>query len=138
MWQARGHSLVLYGERDLAAQLLCNFINDLLGNYGHTLDLAAPSLQKQGDDRALAELERELSDGKVGALFIAGVNPVYDLLRGAAFAKSLAQVGLAVNFSQSADETSARAHIVCAEHHEFESWSDAEPVSGIVGVRQRG
>lgn len=133
LWQARGHSLVVCGEQDLAAQLLVNFINDLLGNYGQSVDLSAPSLQKQGDDRALAELQRELAEGTVGVLFIADINPVHDLPD---FGKALDKVNFIVNFSQRADETTARAHVICAEHNEFESWSDAEPVSGVMSIRQ--
>jgi molybdopterin-containing oxidoreductase family iron-sulfur binding subunit len=130
LWNARGQSLVVCDAQDVAAQVLVNFINDLLGNYGHTLDLEVPSLQKQGDDRALAELARELSEGKVGTLIIAGGNPVYER------ALPVEKAGFVICFAQRADETTAKAQVICAESNEFESWSDAEPVAGIIGIRQ--
>ena len=75
LWDARGRGLVVCGADRTDAQVLCNFVNHLLGNYGATLDLAAPSNQKQGDDRALLTLMDEIKAGHVGALFIHGLNP---------------------------------------------------------------
>lgn len=72
LWEARGRSLVVCGLGDVRAQVLCNFINHLLGNYGNTLDVVAPSYQKQGDDGGLAALIDEIRAGKVSALFLSG------------------------------------------------------------------
>ncbi len=105
LWGAQGRSLVLCGLADTSAQVLCNFLNHLLGNYGATLDLAAPSYQKQGDDRELAALMDEIKAGKVAALFVHGVNPVADLPGGEDFSKSLAAIPLLVSLSPRADET---------------------------------
>ncbi len=130
LWNAKGQGLVVCDSQDVASQILVNFLNDTLGNYGKTLDLASPSLQKQGDERALAELAAELDQGKVDTLVIAGANPVHD--RGLPIEKAKFIVCVA----QRADETTAKAHVLCAESSEFESWSDAEPVAGILGIRQ--
>mgnify|MGYP001042125832 CR=1 FL=1 len=130
LWNARGKSLVVCGDRDVEAQVLVNFINQHLGNYGETLDVASPSFQKQGDDRALEELRRELDAGEVDLLVVAGVNPVYDR------ALPVEKAGYVVCVAQRADETTALAHLICAESNEFESWADAEPAAGIVGIRQ--
>lgn len=130
LWTARGHSLVVSDSPDVPTQVLVNFINELLGNYGQTLDLAAPSLQKQGDDQAVAELTRELNEGVVNTLIIAGVNPVHER------ALPVEKAGFVVCFAQRADETTAKSHVICAESNEFETWSDAEPVVGVIGIRQ--
>ena len=52
LWEVRGRGLVLCGSQDIPTQVVCNFINHLLENYGATLDLELPSLPRQGSDRA--------------------------------------------------------------------------------------
>ncbi|HEV2445482.1 MAG TPA: hypothetical protein VGS58_06150, partial [Candidatus Sulfopaludibacter sp.] len=130
--RARGRSLVVCGVNDLNAQLLVNHINHLLENYGTTLDIERPSRQRLGNDHDLAGLLAELGGGQVGALFIDGVNPVAELPEPLA----LERVGLVVSFAGSVDETSERAHFVCPDHHYLESWSDAEPIAGLVSLTQ--
>ncbi len=134
LWAARGRSLVVCGSTNLGEQLLANYINHLLGNYGATLDMERPSHQRAGNDRALALLIDELNAGSVDALFILGANPAYDLLN--AFTAALKRVPMVVSFAERLDETAARAHFVCPDHHYLESWSDAEPIAGVVSVIQ--
>jgi molybdopterin-containing oxidoreductase family iron-sulfur binding subunit len=135
LWQARGRSLVLCGSQDVPTQVVCNFSNHLLENYGRTLDVERPSLQRQGSDRDLEALLRELEAGKVAALFILDSNPVYDLPSGAT-AQALRRVPLLVCCGERLDETARLARYVCPHPHYLESWGDAEPVSGILGLRQ--
>src|SRR5262249_5087047 len=113
-----------------------NFINHTIGAYGSTVDLERPSFQRRGSDRDLAELRRELSGDAVGALFVIGINPVYDLPDSAALVRNLQRVPLLVSIAERADETATHATFVCPDHHYLESWNDAEPVSGIVSVVQ--
>ncbi|MCL4523189.1 MAG: TAT-variant-translocated molybdopterin oxidoreductase [Acidobacteria bacterium] len=136
LWAARGKSLVVCGEQEVAVQVLCNFINHLLGNYGATLDIEKPSFQRQGSDRELAALVEELRAGKVAALFTSGVNPVFDLPAGEEFAAALKRVPLVASFTERPDETSALAGYVCAAPHRLESWDDAEAVVGVVSLAQ--
>lgn len=134
--EARGRSLVISGSQDVAVQMLCNFVNNLLGNYGATVDLSGPSFQKQGNDGDLAGLVQELQEGKIAALFVYGANPAYDLPGGTALLESLKRVGLVVALSERPDETTAAAHFVCPTGHSLESWSDAEAAGGVVSIRQ--
>ena len=136
LWHARGRSLIVCGSNDLQQQLLSNYLNHLLGNYGPTLDVEKPSLQAQGSDKELGGLLAELQDGKVKALFVCGANPVFDLPGGDGLAGALRKVPLLVSFAQRVDETAALARYVLPEQHYLESWSDAEPVSGLVSVSQ--
>jgi molybdopterin-containing oxidoreductase family iron-sulfur binding subunit len=132
----RGRSLVLCGSQDIPTQLVCNFLNDLLGNYGSTLDIERPSLQRQGSDRDLATLLRELDAGKVAALVILDSNPVYDLPDGERLAQALRRVPLVVCCGERLDETARVAGHVCPHPHYLESWGDAEAVNGVVSLRQ--
>jgi MoCo/4Fe-4S cofactor protein with predicted Tat translocation signal len=136
LWHARGHSLVVCGVNDVEVQVLINVMNHCLGNYGETLDISKPSYQKQGDDKAVESLLAEMKAGEVKALFLYGVNPVYDWPLGTEFAKALEKVALVVSFAERVDESSRLAHYICPDHHFLESWTDAEPVAGIVSLGQ--
>src|SRR5450759_2833877 len=117
LWRARGRSLVVCGSNDLQQQLLSNYLNHLLGNYGSTLDVEKPSLQVQGSDRELGGLLAELQNGKVKALFIYGANPAFDLPGVDSLAASLQNVPLLFSFAQRVDETAALARYVLPEQH---------------------
>jgi molybdopterin-containing oxidoreductase family iron-sulfur binding subunit len=136
LWQARGRSLAVCGSQDIPSQVLCNFINHALGNYGSTVDAERPSFQRAGADGELASLLHDLREGKVAGLFLIDCNPVADLPDGEQLARALKQVGLVVSCSQQDDETARVSRYACPHPHYLESWSDAEPVSGIASLRQ--
>jgi Fe-S-cluster-containing dehydrogenase component len=136
MWSARGRTLVVSGSQDVRTQVVCNFINDLLGSYGTTIDLDHPSSQRRGRDSSLDTLLGELSRGEVAVLIVAGVNPVYDLPGRQTLVDDLAKVPLLVSAAEQLDETASLAHVVCPDHHYLESWDDAEPVAGVVSLAQ--
>ena len=130
--RSRSRSLVLCGANDVDAQVIVNQVNHLLGNYGNTLDIERPSRQRRGNDRELAKLLNEIKAGHVGALFMDGVNPMAELPE----PPELGRVGLVVSLAGSLDETAERAHYVCPDHHYLESWSDAEPIAGLISLTQ--
>lgn len=136
LWQSRGRSLVLCGSQNVRSQILCNFINHLLGNYGTTLDVEHPSYQRQGNDRDVQTLLQELRDGKVSALFLYKSNPAYDLPGGEELARALGRVPLVVSCAERLDESAKHAHYLCPDHQYLESWADAEPVSGVMTLTQ--
>lgn len=136
LWNERSKSIVVSGVNDLQTQVLVNFINHALGNYGTTVDVEKPSRQRAGDDNALADLLKELKDEKVDALFIVGVNPIYDFAGNDSLPNLLKKVPLVVSVAERIDETSSLAHIVCPDHHFLESWLDNEPVEGIYTLTQ--
>ena len=100
LWGARSRGLVLSGSQDVRVQAICNVINQTLGAYGTTLDLAKPSYQRAGNDADLAQLRGELSRGEVGALFVLGVNPVFDLPDSGTLATDIKKVGLIVSTAE--------------------------------------
>jgi len=127
LWENRGKSVVLCGGNQFKAQLYANQANELLGAYGTVLDLAKPSYQKRGDDRAVAGLVEELEAGRVDLLLVAGCNPAYDRPDIAAVLGGAATI---VSFGGTVDETSKLASWSLPEPHFLESWGEAEPVHG--------
>jgi molybdopterin-containing oxidoreductase family iron-sulfur binding subunit len=132
----RHRSLVLCGSQEIAHQLLCNFINHLLGSYGATLDLQYPSHQSQGNDQDVHNLLDEIKRGDVGALLVYRSNPAYDLPLDSAAVEKLRAIPLLISFGQRLDETAALARYVCPEPHCLESWNDAEAVDGVLSLYQ--
>ena len=131
-----GKSLVISGMNDPVMQEIVNRINHDLGNDGKTIILKHPSLQKSGSDSAVAELIADMKTGKVGALLVAGVNPVYDLPEGEAFAESLKTIPTTVSFSAKQNETTELCNAIFPTPHYLESWSDDEFTSGTLSMTQ--
>ncbi len=136
LWKHRGESLVVSGSNDVAVQTVINAINFHLGNIGKTIDLAQPSLQRAGDDAAMAALVDAMNRGEVHALIIHGVNPAYDYSDSDRFLKGLEKVALSISLADRPDETTAHVHAVCPDHHFLEAWGDAEPVAGHFSLAQ--
>ena len=136
LWEARGESLVLCDSQDVATQVVVNTVNHLLGAYGNTLDVQRPSRQRQGNDRDVEQLIEELEANQVGALLVADVDLLHDLAAQQTLADAIGQVPLTISFSQREDEFASLARFVCPDHHLLESWSDAEPISGLVSLAQ--
>jgi molybdopterin-containing oxidoreductase family iron-sulfur binding subunit len=132
----RGKSLVLCGAQSLAAQILVNFINDALDNYGRTLDIQYPSFQRLGWEADLTRFLEDLEGGKVGAVLTANANPVYELPFGQRLSSLLEQVPLTVSFTSYHDETSEIADVICPTPHFLESWGDSQPSSRVLAIQQ--
>ncbi len=124
------------GSPQIGDQVLCNFLNHLLGAYGTTLDVGQPSLQKQGDDRQLQELFQELRHDRIGAVILIDCNPVYDLPDGPEWANLLRRVPLTVACCERLDETTEAVQYVCPPPNYLASWGDAEPVRGLFSLTQ--
>lgn len=131
---AKGKSLVVCGLNDVNAQLIANAINNLLGNYGSTIDLANFSNQRQGDDAEMNELVNELAT--IDALIILDANPLYNYPGREKFKAGLEKVGLAISLNTKNDETTAACGYACPSHHYLEAWDDAEPKNGSYSITQ--
>jgi molybdopterin-containing oxidoreductase family iron-sulfur binding subunit len=136
LWKHRGESLVVAGRNDVPLQIVVNALNAQLGNIGKTIDFEHTSLQRGGDDAAMAALVDEMNRGGVQALLLYGVNPAYDYGDSAGFLGGMGKVALSVSFSERLDETSSKASAVCPDHHFLEAWGDAEPVDSHFSLAQ--
>lgn len=133
---ARGKSLVMCGVNDEGMQVLVNSINQMLGNYGHTIDMEHESPFFRGNDAAVEQLVKDMNAGKVGAILIHGINPAYTLPNSEEFKAGLGKTDLSVSFSGYADETAAVCKWVAPDHHWLESWGDFNPKAGSYALAQ--
>jgi len=122
-----GSSIVLCGENDKNIQTLVNGINEMLGNYGKTLDINNPVYIRKGIDAEVKELVGEMSSGSVDVLVTSGVNPVYTLPAELKFGEAMDKVATSVVFALRPNATSKKAKYVGAANHYLESWDDANP-----------
>lgn len=136
LWEARGTSLVVSDSQDIVAQLLINYINHALGNYGKTLDIEQRSRQRQGNDADVATLKKDLTNGEVAALFVAGTDLTHNLPNREELATAIKKVPLVVSFAERVDDFASLAQFVCPDHHALESWLDSEPIDGLISVTQ--
>jgi MoCo/4Fe-4S cofactor protein with predicted Tat translocation signal len=134
----RGSSLVIAGEfQPPQVHLLAHSMNQLLGNGGATVVYTEP-LEGQGVNRAASvqELAREMAQGAVETLFIAGTNPVYSAPADLRFREALSKVRFRAHFSEYEDETSALCQWHVPQAHFLETWSDARSFDGVATIMQ--
>jgi molybdopterin-containing oxidoreductase family iron-sulfur binding subunit len=131
-----GASIVLSDSNDIDVQIVVNYINTALGNYGHTLDLDTWSEQRLSADRGVIELVSEMNSGAVNAVIFSGVNPAYDYYANDDLSAALKRVPLKISLNSYRDETSALCDFVCPQHHFLEAWDDAAPARGIFSLGQ--
>jgi MoCo/4Fe-4S cofactor protein with predicted Tat translocation signal len=133
---AKGKGIVISNSNDAGVQTVVNAINNLLGNYGSTLNMANPLYLKGGVDSEMDQLVANMKGGKVGALLIHGVNPSYSYGNIADFNAGLAKVDLTVSFADRLDETAAGVTYLAPDNHYLESWNDSEAQAGSYSLTQ--
>lgn len=133
--EAKGKSLVV-GSGSVALQAVVNLINSNLENEGKTVDGTANAVQFSSTIKSLVSLQSEMQSGQVDLLVIQGVNPVYFMPTGNAFAEAMKKVKTVVSIADRVDETAQHADIVLAESHFLESWGDAHPKPSVHTLQQ--
>ncbi|WP_303310565.1 TAT-variant-translocated molybdopterin oxidoreductase [Hymenobacter sp. BT730] len=131
---ARGRGLVVSGSNDPAVQTLVAAINSSLGSGA--VDLANPSMIRQGDDARMMRLVNELKAGSVGAIIFYNANPVYDHPMGDVVKAALPNVKLTISLNDRLDETGSLCTYAVPDHHYLESWNDYEPKRGFLSLAQ--
>ena len=129
-------SIIVSNSNDKNIQLLVNAINHKLGNYNNTISIIRPSNLKQGNTEKLDNLINNMQEGNIEALITYNVNPSYSLSRAKEFNTALKNVNLKVSTSLYNDETACLMDYVCPDHHNLESWGDANPKYGIYSLMQ--
>lgn len=134
----QGNGLVVCGSNDVACQTVVNAINSTIGANGTTINWALTCNYRQGIDADMVNLVAEMNAGRVGAVLLHNVNPVYDYFQGPQFASGLAKVPVTVSFAERMDETAQKCKYVVPGHNFLESWGDAEPKPGYYSLMQPG
>ena len=129
-------SIVVSSSNNTNEQLMINAINDYLGNYGSTITFGAASLQRQGDEREVSKMVRDMTSGDVSTVIVYNANPAYDYAEGTKFAAAFAKIPNRISLAYAPDETSALCNWIAPTSHTLESWGDAEPKRGHVSVIQ--
>jgi molybdopterin-containing oxidoreductase family iron-sulfur binding subunit len=132
--QSGTKGVLVSGIDDKNAQLLVLAINAKLNSEAFN-----PNQTRQirkGSNQAVAQLVADLNGGKVHTLIMSGVNPVYTLAEGKAFADGLKKAKLSVAISLKEDETASLTTIAAPAPHYLESWGDVQIIKGTYGLTQ--
>ena len=131
---AKGKGVLVSGIQDKNAQLLVLAINQVLTSEAF-VGVGARMIRK-GSNEKVAQLIKDMTAGNVHTLIMSGVNPVYTLANGTAFAEALKKVQLSVAFSLKEDETAEKTTIAAAAPHYLESWNDNVLTKGTYSLTQ--
>ena len=130
LWANRGKSLIVSNSNNKAEQILVNSMNNMLGNYGTTINLTATSNQRQGNDADFKKLVAEMNAGRVGSLIVMDANPAFTRPNAAEFLAGMKKVKFKVALGTHVNETAAACDYVAPDHHGLESWGDVEAKRG--------
>jgi molybdopterin-containing oxidoreductase family iron-sulfur binding subunit len=136
LWENRGKSLVVAGSNDSDVQVIVNAINNMLGNYGTTINTSKTVNFRQGNDEAMDAFIADVEGGRVDAVIFYNCNPVYDHPKGAKLGAAIKNLALSVSTSITEDETATLCGYKAPDHHYLESWNDFEPVRNSFSLSQ--
>jgi anaerobic selenocysteine-containing dehydrogenase len=144
LFSASGHSLAIPGGPALAASngleagaaiLTLNVLMNNLGQAGGVfltpslpVNDANPNIPNTLTD--MQDLVQRMESGSVKALFIHGINPVYELPASLKFVQALAKVPLVVSFASFPDETAMQADYIFPDHTGLEAWGYQKVITG--------
>ncbi|WP_452219905.1 TAT-variant-translocated molybdopterin oxidoreductase [Lacinutrix salivirga] len=131
---AGNKAVVVSGINDVNAQTVVLEINEALKSAA--FDTQSPIKTRQGNDKAVMALINDMKAGKVGAILMSGVNPLYTLPNASDFAEGLKKTEVSVSFSMKADETAEASQYIAATPHYLESWGDVELKKGHFALMQ--
>ncbi|HEY5687343.1 MAG TPA: TAT-variant-translocated molybdopterin oxidoreductase [Yeosuana sp.] len=132
--KAGSNGLVVTGIQDVNAQTVALEINEYLSSKA--FDKATPIKTRQGSDKEVMTLIADMKAGKVGAIIMSGVNPLYTLANASDFSEGLKNTELSLAFSLKEDETSSETQFIAAAPHYLESWGDVEIKKGHYALTQ--
>ncbi len=126
------------GEMAVELATEVNTLNKTLGNVGVTVKPAESYGAWDGVTPAaiLNDVVASMAAGDVPVLFVRGANPAYNTPGALGFAAAAAKVPFKVSFSSVPDETTSMCDLILPDHHALESWGDAEPMKGTIGLQQ--
>ena len=131
---AGSKAVVVSGIQEVGAQKIVLAINNYL--QSEVINVNTPRLIRQGNAQEVASVIEAVKKASIGGLIIVGVNPVFTLADGAAFAEGLKKLDLSVAFSLKEDETALASQYTAAVPHYLEAWGDYEFKAGNYALAQ--
>lgn len=131
---AGSNAVVVTGLDDVNAQAVVLAINEMLGSKA--FDAVAPKYIRKGNVKAVNTLIADMKAGRIGALIMDGVNPLYSLPNAVEFKEGLEQVDFSLAFSLNWNETTEAVQYVGASNHYLESWGDTQIKKGHYSLMQ--
>ena len=132
--KAGSNAVVVTGIQDVNAQTVALELNAYLNSKVFEPETIIKT--RQGNDKSVMQLVADMKAGKVGAIIMSGVNPMYTLPNASDFAEGLAKTDLSIAFSLKQDETSTNCQYIAAAPHNLESWGDFELKTGHYSMMQ--
>jgi molybdopterin-containing oxidoreductase family iron-sulfur binding subunit len=138
----KGESLVVAGgittltEKAKELQVAVNFLNTVLDNDGKTVDAKAGNPALTASYADMAQLIKDMKDGKVQTLIVHRVNPAFVLPAEMGFADAVKKVKMVVYTGDRVDETGVHADYITPDNHALESWNDIETAKGVISICQ--
>ncbi|MFZ5821069.1 MAG: molybdopterin-dependent oxidoreductase [Chloroflexota bacterium] len=112
-------------------------LNALAGNFGQPggvylspLPPLADASHRPASAQEIAALVEKMRAGEIKALFVHGVNPVFELPKSLGFADALQNVPLVISFATFPDEAALQADYIFPDHHGLESWGYQRILTG--------
>lgn len=136
LWNSKGKSIVISDNNDPNVQMVINSINNILGNYGQTLDLNRLILTNLSIDSDIDQLVVEMNKGAIGGLILWNCNPIYDYHDSEGFIQGLKLLSITVSLNGETNESNEYFRYLLPANHYLESWGDAEPKTGIYSLAQ--
>ena len=127
-------AVVVAGIDDINAQAVALDINEMLGSKA--FDSKSPKYTREGNAKAINALIADMKAGKVGALIMDGVNPMYSLPNAVDFKEGIEKVDLSVTFSTNWNETTEVTQYTASANHYLESWGDTQIKKGKYSLMQ--
>ncbi|NLN25608.1 MAG: TAT-variant-translocated molybdopterin oxidoreductase [Bacteroidetes bacterium] len=100
------------------------------------MNTTAPRLIRQGSNAEVNSVVNGVLSGSIKGLITVGVDPVYSLPNGAAFAEAYKNLTFSLAFTMRNDATAELAQMVAATPHYLESWGDYQLKAGVYSLSQ--
>ena len=133
-----GKAVVIAGRRQPPeVHALVARINQAVGAPGATLEYVEdPDGERPSHLRAIGDLTKLMTAGRVGTLIMIGGNPVYDAPAELAFGTALKNVKTSVHLHEYHNETSLLSTWHVPRAHFLEAWGDVRTWDGTISVAQ--
>lgn len=109
-------------EAALALNAIPNNFGRPGGVFFSTLAPNQAEYHRPASAKEMEEFVQKIAAGKFKALFVHGVNPVFELPAAFGFKEALKNVERVISFATFPDETALEADYVFPDHHGLESW----------------